>query len=75
MAALRPGVWCSALMKSLFLTLHTSEGGGGHEARMEKWGQVLGGMGKPTIYTPYLQDQPFLKRVPWVSPRPFQGGP
>ena len=65
MAALPPGFWCSVLMESLILALYSSERGDGDEAGLEeKWGQVLGSMGKPDFHIQYLQDPLFVKACP-----------
>ena len=67
--ALLPAFSSSVLMESLVLPLHTLKG----EMEKEAGLGVLRGKRKSNFYTQYLQDQPFLKCVPWLPPRTFRG--
>lgn len=67
--ALLPAFLSSVLMESLVLPLWTLKG----EMEKEAGLGVLRSKRKPNFYTQYLQDQPFLKCVPWLPPRPFRG--
>ena len=67
--ALLPAFSSSVLMESLVLPLHTLKG----EMEKEAGLGVLRSKRKSNFYTQYLQDQPFLKCVPWLPPRTFRG--